>query len=49
MGGDSHVVSGKTFPSVKGSVRWCVVMTQQPVPLPPKFEVKSSHIFMQSL
>jgi hypothetical protein len=31
----------------KGSVRWYVVMMQQPVLLSPKFREKSSHIFMK--
>jgi hypothetical protein len=42
------VVFGQKFPGEKGSVRQCVVMMQQPVLLSPKFEAKSSHIFMQS-
>jgi hypothetical protein len=33
----------------KGNMSWCVVVMQQPVLLSPKFEAKSSHIFMQSL
>jgi hypothetical protein len=38
----------KTFLGKKGSVRRCVVVTQQPVLLSPKFGAKSSHIFTQS-
>jgi hypothetical protein len=37
---DSLVVSGQKFPDEKGSVRWCVVMMQQPVLLLPKFGAK---------
>jgi hypothetical protein len=39
---------GQKFPGEKGSVRWCVVMMQQPVLLSPNFGAKSLHIFMQS-
>jgi hypothetical protein len=46
--GDSHAFCYKKFHGEKGSVRWCVVMMQQPVPLLPKFCVKSSHISTQS-
>jgi hypothetical protein len=35
------------FPGEKWSVRRCVVVMQQPVPLSPKFEAKSWHIFTQ--
>jgi hypothetical protein len=45
-GDDSHVVFGQKFPGKKGSVRWCIVMMQQPVLLSPKFRAKTSHIFM---
>jgi hypothetical protein len=38
----------QNFLGEKGSVRWCVVVKQQPVLLSPKFGAKSSHIFMQS-
>jgi hypothetical protein len=31
----------KKFPAEKGSVRWCIVVMQQPVLLSPKFGVKS--------
>jgi hypothetical protein len=48
LGGDSLVAFGQEFPGEKGSVRWSVVVMQQPVPLSPKFEAKSSHIFTQS-
>jgi hypothetical protein len=48
MVGDSHVVFGQKFPGENGSVRWCVVIMQQPVLLSPKFEAKSSHILTQS-
>jgi hypothetical protein len=44
VGDMSHVVFGQ-----KGSVRWWVVMLQQPILLSPKFREKSSHICMQSL
>jgi hypothetical protein len=37
----------KEFPGEKGSVRRCVVVTQQPVVLSPKFVAKSSHIFIK--
>jgi hypothetical protein len=47
-GDDRHVVFGQKFPDENGSVRWCVVIMQQPVILLPKFRAMSSHIFMQS-
>jgi hypothetical protein len=47
VGGDSHGAFGKKFLGGKGSVRWCVVVMQQPVLLSPKFGAKHSHIFMQ--
>jgi hypothetical protein len=37
VGDDSHVVFSQKFLGEKGSVRWCVVMMQQPVLLSPKF------------
>jgi hypothetical protein len=46
-GNDSRVIVGQKFPSEKESVRWCVVVMQQPVLLSPKFWAKSSHIFTQ--
>jgi hypothetical protein len=49
VGDDNYVIFGKKkIPGEKGSVRRCVVMMQQPVPLSPKFGAKSSHIFTQS-
>jgi hypothetical protein len=48
-GDNSHVVFGQQFSGEKVSLRWCVVMMQQPVFLLAKFGTKSSHIFMQSL
>jgi hypothetical protein len=45
---DSHVIFGQNFPTERGSVRWCVVVMQQPVLLSPKFGAKSPHIFAQS-
>jgi hypothetical protein len=48
MGDDSHVALGPNFPGKKGSVRLCVVVMQQPVPLSPNFGAKSSGIFTQS-
>jgi hypothetical protein len=38
----------KEIPGRKGSVKWRVVVLQQPVMLSPKFSAKSSHIFMKS-
>jgi hypothetical protein len=49
VGDHSHVVFGQKFPGEKRSVRWCVVVMQQPVHLLPKFGANSLHIFMQSL
>jgi hypothetical protein len=43
VGDDSHVVYDKKFLGEKGS------LSRQPVSLSPKFEAKSSHIFMQLL
>jgi hypothetical protein len=43
----SYVVFIQRFPGEKGSVRWFVVVNQQPVLLLPKFGAKSSHIFVQ--
>jgi hypothetical protein len=43
VGEDSHVVFGKNS-GVKGSVKRCVVVMQQPVVLSPKFGAKSLHI-----
>jgi hypothetical protein len=43
VGNDSHVVFGQKFPAEKGSVRWSIVMIQQPVLLSPEFRVKSFH------
>jgi hypothetical protein len=37
---DSHVVYGRKYPGEKGSVRRCVVVMQQSVPLLPKFRAK---------
>jgi hypothetical protein len=48
VGDNSHVVCSQKFPGWKGSVRWCIVVMQQPVVLSPKFRSKSSHIFMHS-
>jgi hypothetical protein len=45
VGDDSHVLCGQKFSGEKGSVRWCVIMMQQPVPLLTKFGGNSSHIF----
>jgi hypothetical protein len=42
------VVSGQKFCGEKGSVRWCVVMLQQPVLLSLKLGAKSLQIFTQS-
>jgi hypothetical protein len=42
VGDNSHVVFGQKFAGEKGSVKWCVVVIQQPVILLPKFRVKSS-------
>jgi hypothetical protein len=36
----------KKFPGEKGSMRWCVIMMQQPDILMPKFGVKYLHIFV---
>jgi hypothetical protein len=47
-GDDNHVAFGQKFPDEKGSVKWCVVMMQQPVLLLPKLGAKSLHIFKQS-
>jgi hypothetical protein len=40
---------GQKFPGEKGSLIQCIVVMQQPILLLPKFGVKSSHIFIQSL
>jgi hypothetical protein len=45
-GDDSRVVFDKKFPGEKGSMRWCIVVMQQPVLLLPKFMAKPTHIFM---
>jgi hypothetical protein len=46
-GEDSHIVFGKKkVPVEEGSVRQCVVVTQQPVHFSPKFGTKSSLIFI---
>jgi hypothetical protein len=42
-GGDRHIVSVQKFPGENGSVRWCIIIMQQPVVLSPKFMAKSSH------
>jgi hypothetical protein len=42
-GEHSHVVLVKKFPGEKGSVKRCVVVTQQPV-----LQAKPSHILTQS-
>jgi hypothetical protein len=47
-GGWQSCCFGQKFPGEKGSVRMCVVIIQQPVPLLPKFRTKTSHIFTQS-
>jgi hypothetical protein len=47
-GDNSHFAFGQKFPGEKVSVRWCIVMMQQPVLLSSKFRVKPSHIFTQS-
>jgi hypothetical protein len=49
VGDYNHCFFVKKFSGEKGSVRRCVVVMQQPVPLSPKFGAKSSHIFTQSL
>jgi hypothetical protein len=36
----------KKFPGEKGSMKWRVIMMQQPDIVMPKFEVKYSHTFM---
>jgi hypothetical protein len=36
VGDNNHVVYGKKFPGGNSSVRQCVVVMQQPVPLSPK-------------
>jgi hypothetical protein len=46
---DSDVAFGTKLSAEMGSVRWCIVVMQQPVLLSPKVEAKSSHIFTQSL
>jgi hypothetical protein len=46
-GDDSHLAFCQKFPGEKVSVRRCVVVVQQPVPLLPKFGAKSSHILTQ--
>jgi hypothetical protein len=38
---------GQKFPGEKESVRWCIVVMQQPFLLSPKFRAKSLHIFTQ--
>jgi hypothetical protein len=43
VGDNSHVVFGQKFPGEKGSVRWCIVVVQQPLVLSPKFRAKSAH------
>jgi hypothetical protein len=47
VGDKSHVIFGQKFLGEKGSVKWCVVVMQQPVILLPMFDAKSSHIFTQ--
>jgi hypothetical protein len=47
-GGRKSLYFGQKLPGVKGSVRRCIVVMQQPVLFSPKFEVKSLHIFTQS-
>jgi hypothetical protein len=46
MRDDSHIVFGKNNPVEEGSVRWCVVMTQQSVVLSQNFGAKPRYIFM---
>jgi hypothetical protein len=46
VGDNSHVVSGQKSTCGKGSVRWCIIMMQEPVLLSG---AESSHIIMQSL
>jgi hypothetical protein len=45
MGDDGHIDFVQKFPDEKESVRWCVVVMEQPVNLSLKFGAKSSHIF----
>jgi hypothetical protein len=47
-GNDSHFIFSKKCPRVRGSVRRCVVVMQEPVLSFSKFAAKSSHIFKQS-
>jgi hypothetical protein len=44
-GYDRHVVFCPKFSGGKGSVRWCIVVMQQPVLMLPKLGVKFSHVF----
>jgi hypothetical protein len=49
VGGDnSHAVFGQKLLTEKASMRWRIVMMQQPILWLPKLEENSSHIFMQS-
>jgi hypothetical protein len=43
-GDDSNIILSQKFPSEKGSVRWCVIMIQQPVLLSSKFGAKADFI-----
>jgi hypothetical protein len=45
---DRYVAFGQKLSGEEGSVRWPVLMMQQPVLMLPKCEVKSSHILTQS-
>jgi hypothetical protein len=38
VGDDSNVTFGQKFPGEKGSVKWSIVVMQQPIILLPKFE-----------
>jgi hypothetical protein len=49
LGDDSHLVFGQKLHDGKGNERRCVIVMQQPFLLSPKFWVKSSNIFKQSL
>jgi hypothetical protein len=49
VGNDSDIAFGQKFPGEKGSLRQCVIMVQQPIPLLPELRVKSSQMFTESL
>jgi hypothetical protein len=48
VGDDIHGVFCQRILGENGSVRWCVVVMQQPVLLPLRLRTKTSHIFTQS-